>query len=404
MENWKSFDLYNPTSEHKMLREMVRAFTRDEVEPQAHEFDRKEQFNLPLLKKMGALGLLGLTVPEVYGGSGQDATATCIVHEELSWSDPGFALAYLAHSMLCANNFSFNAGEEQKKKYLPKLCSGEWIGAMAMSEPNVGTDVLGMESSAVKQGDSYLINGRKLWITNGTLDDQGTPADVVWLYARTDDRQPGTKSKLSTFIVDRSCTGYSVGQKIKDKLGMRASNTAELVFDQCKVPVANLVGKEGESLKHMMKNLELERLTLAAISLGIAKRSLEVMNRYASERQAFGGPLHKFGQIQTHIGESYALYRAARAYVFETARKIDLHHEGNRLDSDGVKLFASTAAKKIADSAIQVLGGFGYVGEYTVERLWRDAKLIEIGGGTSEAHQKNITRDLSKDLNQLSEL
>lgn len=403
MSNWKDFDLFNPTQEHKLLREMVRDFVRKEVEPQAHAFDKKEEFNMPLFKKLGELGLLGLTVPEAFGGAGLDATAACIVHEELSWSDPGFALAYLAHSMLSVNNLAQNASDAQKKKYLPKLCSGEWIGAMGMSEPNYGTDVLGMETHAVKDGNFYKINGRKMWITNGTVDDRGTPADVVWLYARTDDRKGG-KAKLSTFIIDRTCPGYSVGQKIRDKLGMRASNTAELVFDNCMVPVENLVGNEGESLLHVMKNLEIERLTLAAMSLGIAKRSIEIMNRYAGERQAFGKNLHEFGQIQRHIAESFAEYRAARAYTFETARHITLTHEGNRLDSDGVKLFAAVTAKNIADRAIQVLGGYGYVGEYVVERLWRDAKLIEIGGGTNEAHQKNISRDLSKNSAALTDL
>jgi isovaleryl-CoA dehydrogenase len=242
-----------------------------------------------------------------------------------------------------------------------------------------------------------------MWITNGTLDDKGTPADVVWLYARTDDQKSG-KREMSTFLVDRTCSGYSVGQKIGDKLGMRASNTAELVFDDCQIPAGNLVGQEGGALMHMMKNLELERLTLAAMSLGLARRSLEVMTRYANDRQAFGQSISKFGQIQKHIGESFAEYRASRAYVYETARHINLDKEGNRLDSDGVKLVASTMGKKVADSAIQVLGGYGYVGEYTVERLWRDAKLLEIGGGTNEAHQKNITRDLAKNPAMVAEL
>lgn len=396
MQNWKDFDLFNPTDEHRLLRDMVRSFTRDEVEPQALAHDREEKMNLELLKKMGSLGLLGLTVPEEFGGSGQDAIAVCLVHEELSWSDPGFALAYLAHSLLCVNNLAQNASLAQKQKYLPKLCSGEWIGAMGMSEPNYGTDVMGMESSAKKSGDVYVVNGRKMWITNGVLDEAGTPADLVWLYARTGTSAQG-RPQVSTFLVDRSCAGYSVGQKIKDKLGMRNSNTAELVFDNCQVPLANLVGAEGESLIHMMKNLELERLGLAAMGLGIGKRCLEVMNRYASERSAFGKTINHFGQIQKYIGESYAEYRAARTYVYETARRMNLAKEGNRLDSDGVKLVASTMAKNLADRAIQVLGGYGYVGEYVVERLWRDAKLLEIGGGTLEAHQKNIVKDLTKD-------
>jgi isovaleryl-CoA dehydrogenase len=197
--------------------------------------------------------------------------------------------------------------------------------------------------------------------------------------------------------VEKTHAGYSVGQKIMDKLGMRGSNTAELVFDHCQVPVANLIGQEGDSMLHMMRNLEIERLTLAAMSLGIARRSLEIMNRYASEREAFGKPLHHFGQIQKYIAESYAEYKACRAYAYDVARKMNLNHEGQRVDSDGVKLVATTMGKNVADRAIQVLGGYGYVGEYVVERLWRDAKLLEIGGGTIEAHQKNITRDLAKD-------
>lgn len=394
MFDWKKFDLYNPTPEHGMLRETVQAFTKQEVEPQAHDFDKREEFNLPLFRKLGELGLLGITVPEQYGGAGMDATAAAIVHEELSASDPGFCLAYLAHSMLAVNNLAVNGSDEQKKKYLPKLSSGEFIGAMAMSEPAVGTDVLGMATTAVKKGDNYVINGRKMWITNGTIDEKRTPCDFIWVYAKTGEKNG--RPQLSTFIVEKSAPGFSVGQKIHDKLGMRGSNTAELVFQDCTVPAANLVGQEGDSVLHMMRNLELERLTLAAMSLGIARRSIEIMNRYATEREAFGKSLSHFGQVQRYIADSYAEYKASKAYVYETARRMDLNHEGNRLDSDGVKLVATTMGKNVADRAIQVLGGYGYVGEYTVERLWRDAKLLEIGGGTLEAHQKNITRDLSK--------
>ncbi|MCM2281931.1 MAG: acyl-CoA dehydrogenase family protein [Bdellovibrionaceae bacterium] len=393
-ETWREFDLFNPTEEHKMLRETARAFVAAEVEPQALENDRRETFNLPLFRKLGELGFLGLTVPDTYGGTGMDAVAAVIVHEELAASDPGFCLAYLAHSMLCVNNLAVNGSEEQKKRILPKLCSGEWVGAMAMSEPAVGTDVMALETTARRDGGHYVINGRKMWITNGCIDDNGTPADIVWVYAKTG--EVNGRTQLSTFVVEKGMPGYEVGQKIKDKTGMRASNTAELVFSDCRVPAGNLVGTEGASVHHMMRNLEIERLTLAAMSLGIARRSLEVMNRYAQERSSFGKPLNHFGQIQRHIGESFAEYRACRAYVYETARRMRLDAGGNRLDSDGVKLITSTLAKNIADRAIQVLGGYGYVGEYVVERLWRDAKLLEIGGGTIEAHQKNITRDLAK--------
>ena len=387
-------DIANPTEESSMLRAMVRDFVEEFVESQAHDYDRDELFNLELLRSMGDMGLLGITASEEFGGAGLDATAAVIVHEELSASDPGFALAYLAHSMLFVNNLEFNGNLEQKERILPKVCSGEWIGAMAMSEPDAGTDVLGISTTAVQDDEgNWILNGRKMWITNGCLDDDGTPADVVWVYAKTGINEKG-RAQISTFLVENGMEGYSVGQKIMDKTGMRASNTAELVFSDCVVPAENLVGNVGESTIHMMRNLEIERLTLAAMSLGIARRCLDEMNKYASDRQAFGQPIRKFGQIQRHIGESYAKYRAMRAYVYDTANNLSLGKSGQRLDSDGVKLFASTAAKEIADAAIQVMGGFGYVAEYTVERLWRDSKLLEIGGGTIESHQKNITRDL----------
>ena len=394
MTNWTKFDLFNPSDEHAMLRKMVSDFVASEVEPQALEYDRKELFNLKLFRQLGELGLLGITVPEEFGGSGLDAVAAVIAHEELSASDPGFCLAYLAHSMLCVNNIARNGNADQKKRWLPKLSSGEWVGAMAMSEPHVGTDVLGMKTSAVRKGNHYVLNGRKMWITNGTLDENRTPADCVLVYARTGEKNG--RPQISTFIVERSSKGYSVGQKIKDKTGMRASNTAELVFQDCEVPADQLIGHEGDSMLHMMRNLELERLTLAAMSLGIARRSVKIMNKYATEREAFGKPLSFFGQVQKFIGESYADYMAARTYVYNTARQMNLDESGQRLDSDGVKLVAATMAKNVADRAMQVLGGYGYVGEYVVERLWRDAKLLEIGGGTLEAHQKNITRDLAK--------
>ena len=394
---WKNFDLFNPTEEHQMLRQMVREFVENEVEPQAHQFDRDEKFNLALFRKLGELGLLGITVPESFGGSGMDVLAAVIAHEELATSDPGFALAYLAHAILCVNNLNANGNAEIKARVLPKLCSGEWVGAMGMSEPDAGTDVLGMASTAELQGDVYNLNGRKMWITNGTVDEDNTPADCVLVYAITGQEGSG-RPQLSTFLVERGHEGYSVGQKIKDKLGMRASNTAELVFSDCKVPVSNLIGQPGDSLVHMMRNLEMERLTLAAMSLGMARRSLEAMTKYAREREAFGRPIFKFGQMQRFIGESYAEFNAARTYVYNTARKMNGEGTGSRLDSDGVKLVAAAAGKNIADRAIQVLGGYGYVGEYVVERMWRDAKLIEIGGGTMEAHQKNITNDLVKSM------
>ena len=390
------FDLINPSESHLMLREMIRDFASDYVESQALEHDREEKFNLELFRKLGELGLLGITVSEEYGGSGMDTISAVIVHEELASSDPAFTLSYLAHSMLTANNLCVNGSEDQKQQFLPGLCSGELIGCMAMSEPDYGTDVMGMKTRAELNSDgNWVINGNKMWITNGSIDEDGTPADLVWLYAKTGEDENG-KSQISTFIVEKGTEGFRVGQKIYDKSGMRASNTAELVFENCIVPSSNLVGEIGGSSLHMMRNLELERIALAAMSVGIARRSLFEMNKYASERMSFGRPIREYGQIQRHIAESYAEYKAMQAYVYNTARLINLKSGGNRLDTDGVKLFSTTAAKNIADRAIQVMGGYGYVGEYVVERLWRDSKLLEIGGGTIEVHQKNMTKELFK--------
>lgn len=278
-------------------------------------------------------------------------------------------------------------------KYLPDVCSGACLGGMGMSEPGAGTDVLGMTTSAKKSDDGshYVLNGSKMWITNGCINDEEL-GDRYLIYARTAE---GTKSDgVSMFLVEKGYEGFSLGSRIKDKLGMRASNTAELVFENCIVPAENLVGNEGGAVVCMMRNLEIERLVLAAMSLGIAKRSIEVMNNYAQERKAFGQPLNRYGQIQRHIAETYANFMAGRAFVYDTAAKLDLNSAGNRLDTDAVKLFCGNMGKQAADRAIQVLGGNGYVGEYQVERLWRDAKLLEIGGGTNESHEKNMTRDL----------
>jgi isovaleryl-CoA dehydrogenase len=386
---WREFDLFAPTEEHRLLADTVREFVASEVEPQAAAYNREERFNLALFRRAGELGLLGLTVAEDEGGAGLDATAAVIVHEALSTADPGFALAYLAHTVLFVNNFYQNAAPAQRQRFLPAVLSGERIGGMCMTEPEAGTDVLGMRTTARRDGDHYVLDGRKTFITNGAVDDQ-TLGDIFLVYARTGERS------ISTLVVEREAPGFGLGQCWKEKLGMRASMTAELVFDACRVPAANLLGGEGQSMLHMMRNLELERLTLAAMSLGIAQRCVRVMVEYANQRKAFGVAIREFGQIQRHIAESYAEYKAARCYVYETARRLDLTHHGNRVDADGTKLFAAHVGKAVADRAIQVLGGYGYMGEYVVERLWRDAKLLEIGGGTLEAHQKNITKDLSR--------
>lgn len=372
--------IFSPTPEHQALREMVRSFTEAEVEPQAIEFNRAEKMNLPLFRKLSELGLLGVTVPEAYAGSGMDATAAVIVHEELASADPGFCLAYLA----------------QKQRWLPSSVDGSKLCGMCMSEPSVGTDVLGMKTTAKREGDEYVLNGAKMWITNGTVDGKET-GDAYLVYARTGK----TSRDVSLFLVEKGTKGFSLGQKIEDKCGMRASMTAELVFQDCRVPASNLIGEEGKATLCMMRNLEIERVVLAAMSLGIARRCIEEMNRYARERQAFGSNLNSFGQIQRSIAESYAEYQAGRSYVYHVARHLQLDSVGNGLDADGVKLYCGQMGKNVADRAIQVMGGYGYVGEYNVERLWRDAKLLEIGGGTNEAHHKNIVRDLSRTVEKL---
>ena len=362
----------------------MRQWTREHVEPQALDFNGREAFNRPLLEKLGAdLEVLGPTVSLDLGGAGLDATGACVICEELSRSDPAFALSYMAHAILLVNNIFDNADDALKESFLPRCLSGESIGGMAMSEPDAGTDVMSMTTKARKENDEWRITGRKTWITNGCMDDE-TLGDVFLVYAKT------APKKLSLFLVEKGAPGFSLGRRIKNKCGMRASPTAELLFDDCKASA--LIGKEHEGAKPMMRNLELERLCLAAMSCGIAGRCLDAMRTYATERKAFGHVLIDFGQIQRHIAESYAEYKSARAYLYAVAKHG--HHTRNRIDSDAVKLVASKMATTVADRAIQVHGGNGYVADYVVERLWRDAKLLEIGGGTLEAHHKNIANDL----------
>lgn len=351
------------------------------------------------MKQLGDLGLLGLTVDEQYGGSGLDAAAVCLVHEELAYSDPALCLSYLAHSLLLTNNLSVNGSHEQKQRLLPQCCDGTSIGGMGMSEPNAGTDVLGMATKATfsKAEQVWHLTGQKMWITNGTLDGGATTGDLFLVYAKTGPQ----RSDVTSFIVERNTPGFSVGQQIHDKLGMRASPTAELVFDHVAVPADHVVGEVNGATLCMMRNLEIERLGLAAMALGIARRSINVMNDYARDRKAFGKSLWEFGQIQAAISTSYAEFMAGRSYVYALANSLDLNSYGNGLDADGTKLYCAPMAKTVADRAIQVLGGYGYVGEYNVERLWRDAKLLEIGGGTNESHHKNMGRDLQRNVTEL---
>ncbi|HKQ68613.1 MAG TPA: acyl-CoA dehydrogenase family protein [Polyangiaceae bacterium] len=372
-------DLCNPSEEHHLLRETVRDFTRETVEPQADLHDRSGTLNRKLFEECGKLGLLGITVPSDDGGSGMDAVGAVIAHHELSRSDPGFTLAYLAHAMLFVNNFYHTSSPDQRRRYLPRVISGEWVGAMGMTEPSGGTDVIGMKTTARRDRGGYLLTGRKALITNAP------DAQVFLVYAKLDGR-------ITSFVVERSFEGLSTGEPTH-KMGMRASTMGEIVLDDCFVPAENLLGGEGQGIVHMMRNLELERITLAAMSLGIADRCLEIMVGYAKERTAFGRALAEFGQIQRYVGDSYAKTEAARALIYNVARTIR-HDRKNRLGSDAAKLFAAPVGKEVADNAMQVLGGWGYCDEFKVERFLRDAKLLEIGGGTLESHQKNLTRDL----------
>ncbi len=392
--DWKHLDLFAPTPEHALLAETLEAFVTREVEPQAARHDREERFNHALFRQAGELGLLGVTLPEEHGGAGLDAVAAVQVMEALSRADPGFGLAVLAHAILFAQNVNVNASDPIRKRVLPRAASGEWVGGMCMTEPQVGTDVIAMKTRARRDGDHYVIDGVKTFITNGGVDDE-TLGDAFVVYAATGERS------LSSFLVEKGMEGFRLGQKWSDKLGMRSSFTAELVFEGVRVPIEHRFGEEGEGTLAMMRNLEVERLTLAAMSCGIAQRALQVMIAYANDRQSFGVPLREHGQIQRHIAESFAEYRAARTFVYDTARRMDLEETGQRVDADAAKLIAAQAGKRAADPAIQVLGGYGYMGEYVVERLWRDAKLLEIGGGTLEAHHKNLTKDLTRDPSKL---
>lgn len=383
------FDLFHPTEEHRALRDTVSRWAEAHLEPQAEEMDRSETFNVDLFRRMATeLGLFGVTVPEEAGGLGMDAVAATIIHEELSRFDPAFTLSYLAHEVLFVNNFFFAANEDQRARYLGPVTDGSWIGAMAMSEPGAGTDVLGMTTTARRDGDAYVLNGTKQWITNATH------ADVVLVYARLDRDNPRS---ITSFIVETDTPGFSVGRK-ETKMGMRQSPTAQLIFEECRVPAANLLGEEGGALVHMMRNLEIERVTLAAMSCGIALRAVEIMSRYAIEdRRAFGKPLSAFGQIQRFLGEGYARTEAARALVYQVAQATT-PDQRNSLGAGAAKLVATQTAEDVARMAIQVLGGYGYTREYRVEQLLRDAILLSIGGGTNEAMQKNITADLVREI------
>lgn len=372
------------TSEQKLLQKTVEEFAKKELLPKAEEIDEKETWNESAFRKMAELGLLGITVSEDFGGINLGATDATLVMETLGQACASTTLSYLAHSILTVNNLYLNASQEQKLKYLPKLVSGEWIGAMAMTEPGAGSDALGMQTKAVRNGNKYLLNGSKTYITNGSY------ADVLVVYARTGQ---GRKD-ISTFIVEKNFPGFRVSKKLK-KMGMKGSPTAELSFDNCEVPVENLVGNENESVAHMMNNLNMERITISGISLGIAKACLDYATRYAGERSQFGTLLNQFQMIQERLAEMATQLAAGRALVYTSSTAFD---RGERAMSLGAqcKLFTAKMATQAGLDAIQILGGYGYMREYPVERFMRDAKLMEIGAGTNEVMRLIISRELYK--------
>ncbi|MDZ4676965.1 MAG: acyl-CoA dehydrogenase family protein [Oligoflexia bacterium] len=373
-------------NEHEMLAETVRAFALKEIAPGAADRDENETFDRSLFNKLGELGVLGITVGDQYGGAAMDTVAATIVIEEIGAVCASTALSYLAHSILAVHNLHANGNDLQKKKYLPKLCSGEWIGGMGMSEPGAGSDALGMQTKAERKGDKYILNGTKMWITNGSI------GDFFLIYAKTGPQ----KRDISTFLIEKTFKGFSVGKKLH-KLGMRGSPTTELVFQNCEVPVENLVGEVGGSVKHMMRNLNIERVTIAGISNGCARAAMEYSNKYATERKQFDAPIGSFQMIQKMIADNFSNYRASRALTFECAKLIDDGKDTGRMAA-ACKVFAAEMATTVGMNAIQILGGYGYTKEYPVERYMRDAKLMEIGAGSSEIMRLIIARELLKDI------
>jgi isovaleryl-CoA dehydrogenase len=363
---------------HRRLLARLRDFGEREVEPQAARHDRSGTFNRALFARAADLGLLGLTLPETAGGAGLDAMAAVMANHELAKHDPGFTLAYLAHTVLFVHNVFHAAREDQRARLLPPMLRGEWIGAMGMTEPGGGTDVLGMQTTARREGDHYVLRGRKTFITNAP------DAACFLVYAKLE-------GEITTFVVDRGCSGFATGAPIA-KMGMRAAPMAELVFDDCRVPAAQLLGRERGGLIQLMRNLEIERLCLAAISLGIAERCLDAMIRFGADD---AGSRADDGHFQRLLAESYAEFEAARELVYGVTANVSSDRL-NWLEADAAKLFTGPVGKRIADRAVQVMGMAGVCAASTVERFLRDAKLIEIGGGTVEAHHRNIVRELTK--------
>jgi isovaleryl-CoA dehydrogenase len=368
----------------EMIRDTVGAFAASEIAPRAAEIDRENEFPSDLWRKFGDLGVLGITVEEEWGGAGLGYLEHVVAMEEISRASASVGLSYGAHSNLCVNQIRRNGNTGQKKRYLPKLISGEHVGALAMSEPGAGSDVVGMRTRADKRGDRYVLNGSKMWITNGP------DADVLVVYAKTDP-EAGPRG-ISAFLIEKDQAGFRTAQKL-DKLGMRGSNTCELVFEDCEVPEGNLLGQHNRGVNVLMSGLDYERAVLAAGPIGIMQSCLDVVLPYVHERNQFGQPIGEFQLVQGKLADMYTTLNACRAYVYAVAKACD-RGQTTRRDAAGAILYAAEKATQVALDAIQLLGGNGYVNDYPTGRLLRDAKLYEIGAGTSEIRRMLIGREL----------
>jgi isovaleryl-CoA dehydrogenase len=367
-----------------MLRDSVRSFASDKIAPRAEEIDVSNEFPIDLWPQMGALGLHGVTVDEEYGGSGLGYLEHCVAMEEVSRASASVGLSYGAHSNLCVNQIHRNGTADQKARYLPDLVSGEHVGALAMSEPGAGSDVVGMKTRAEKRGDRYILNGNKMWITNGPV------SETFVIYAKTD-MDAGPRG-MTAFIVEKGFKGFSQAQKL-DKLGMRGSDTCELVFQDCEVPEENVLGEVGKGVNVLMSGLDYERTVLAAGPLGIMQACMDIVVPYVHEREQFGKPIGTFQLMQGKLADMYVTMNACKAYVYAVAQACD-RGETTRKDAAGAILYAGEKATWMALEAIQTLGGNGYINDYPTGRLLRDAKLYEIGAGTSEIRRMLIGREL----------
>ena len=380
---WSGFD-FGLGDDVDMLRDTVGGFAQDKIAPRAEEIDRSNTFPRDLWPQLGALGLHGITVEEEFGGAGLGYLEHCVAMEEVSRGSASVGLSYGAHSNLCVNQIRRNGTEEQKRRYLPKLISGEHVGALAMSEPGAGSDVVSMRTRAERKGDRFVLTGSKMWITNGP------EAETLIVYAKTDP-SAGPRG-ITAFLIEKGMKGFSTAQKL-DKLGMRGSDTCELVFEECEVPAENVVGKVNEGVKVLMSGLDYERVVLAAGPLGIMQACLDVVMPYVHERRQFGEPIGSFQLVQGKLADMYVTMNACKAYVYAVARACD-QGRTTREDAAGAILYAGEKATLIALDAIQLLGGNGYINDYPTGRLLRDAKLYEIGAGTSEIRRMLIGREL----------